>query len=253
MVRAGESVSLQCNCSSGDLPIQYQWLKDQRPLRFIANSRVFDNGENDLNNYHTTNDGFQSATVETEIAADSQVALNHVQTSPLYASHYRLRCQHPDCSSGPLQLLITSTSQSDSAMFTCSASNRHGQAQRQTRLLVQQPPETPGSLNAHPVSANSVQISWSRSFDGNSPLLHYRLQYRSVGSDNSWPAEETATSLADISDGIGMTLAPADAESISLNSLNASTMYEMRLAAVNRIGASSYTPVFLVSTLDEGK
>jgi hypothetical protein len=250
LVRAGDAVSLLCNSSSGDLPIHHTWLKDQRPLqldRVFVPDRLSSETSMSARSMH-----HQHPSLESELQSLSDLMPSNLDVDKsfdlLQTSHYRLQCQHSNCSAGSVTLLLSAVSQSDSGVFTCSAQNRHGNAQRQTRLLVQQAPETPSAITAHALSPNSVQITWTRPFDGNAPLLHYRIEHQPLTPDHLTGAWATSPDVKNV-----LQLLAPDSESSTLTSLNASCTYKIRLTAVNSIGASSPTTAVLITTFDERK
>lgn len=42
-------------------------------------------------------------------------------------------------------------------------------------------PDAPQSTEVHDVSSRSVRLSWSKPFDGNSPITQYTVMWRHVG------------------------------------------------------------------------
>lgn len=75
-------------------------------------------------------------------------------------------------------LMINSVTRNDSAIFTCQASNQYGTERANVRLLVQEPPDSPTGLRFLEISSRSVTLSWSISFNGNSPIIGYEIVHR---------------------------------------------------------------------------
>src|SRR5688500_5079449 len=98
LVRAGESVSLLCNSSSGDQPIRHRWVKDQRPLTSNSIFYVSDDFHSSPNS-----NGFLSSQLNSMITNDA-------------AGHFRLQCETAQCESGAVRLHLLSASQSDSGL-----------------------------------------------------------------------------------------------------------------------------------------
>ena len=96
-------------------------------------------------------------------------------------------------------------------------------------------PAAPNAPNVPQVLCTSALVQWQQSFDGNSPILHYQLQYRKLG-EKDWSVfcdeiKETVTVVEDL-------------ESLS--------SYRFRVSASNEIGASEMSePTGLVQTPDE--
>ena len=50
---------------------------------------------------------------------------------------------------------------------------------RSLRLVsIPEPPEPPSSLYVSDVGSRSVTVAWYPAFDGNSPVIHYLVQYK---------------------------------------------------------------------------
>ncbi|VEN53577.1 unnamed protein product [Callosobruchus maculatus] len=67
-------------------------------------------------------------------------------------------------------LSIKRTERSDSAIFTCVATNAFGSDDTNINMIVQEAPEVPYGLKVLDKSGRSVQLSWVAPYDGNSPI-----------------------------------------------------------------------------------
>lgn len=67
-------------------------------------------------------------------------------------------------------LSIKRTERSDSALFTCVATNSFGSDDTSINMIVQEVPEVPYGLKVLDKSGRSVQLSWVAPYDGNSPI-----------------------------------------------------------------------------------
>lgn len=67
-------------------------------------------------------------------------------------------------------LSIKRTERSDSALFTCVATNSFGSDDTSINMIVQEVPEIPYGLKVLDKSGRSVQLSWVAPYDGNSPI-----------------------------------------------------------------------------------
>lgn len=67
-------------------------------------------------------------------------------------------------------LSIQRTERSDSALFTCVATNAFGSDDTSINMIVQEVPEVPYGLKVVDKSGRSVELSWVAPYDGNSPI-----------------------------------------------------------------------------------
>ncbi len=88
-------------------------------------------------------------------------------------------------------------------------------------------PGNPENLVVCGTSDNALRLSWDAPFDnGGAPITSYEIGYKTGTNDwTTWPREETGLQ-----------------ETIS--GLNASTLYQVQIAAVNRAGTGAYTNGF---------
>jgi len=80
-------------------------------------------------------------------------------------------------------LEIEAVRASDVGEYTCAVISPGGNETRLARLSVIELPFPPGNVHAYrleSVSQRAVNVTWTPSFDGNSPILKYIVQRREV-------------------------------------------------------------------------
>lgn len=77
-------------------------------------------------------------------------------------------------------LTIHSTTRNDSAVFVCNAVNFYGIARSSIKVIVQEPSDPPSDLHLLQVKSQSVTISWSLPYTGNSQILGLQIEYRTA-------------------------------------------------------------------------
>ncbi|KAM7308571.1 hypothetical protein ISCGN_012205 [Ixodes scapularis] len=129
------------------------------------------------------------------------------------------------------ELVIRDTDRSDGALYTCNAENKYGKDDRKVKLIVQEVPGPPQDVRIRDVWSRSASVSWSASYNGNSPISKYIVQY--------WRDHGTAHRLQEL-ELIGSTTWAMVRE------LLPGTAYVLNLVAENAIGRgeSSRTVVF---------
>ncbi|XP_052129225.1 cell adhesion molecule Dscam2-like [Frankliniella occidentalis] len=130
------------------------------------------------------------------------------------------------------RLTLRNVQRTDSARFACVASNRYGSARQELQLTVQEPPEAPPQLRVTGLASRAANLSWEAPYDGNSPLTAYRLAYSNASGQ--WQAE----------------VEPGQHGSALLAALQPATAYQVRVQAVNALGAGNASLVSL-RTADE--
>ncbi len=100
----------------------------------------------------------------------------------------------------------------------------HGEFVQESATTQATPPSVPENLVVCGSSDDALRLSWDAPFDnGGAPITSYEIGYRTgINSWTTWTREETGLQ-----------------ETIS--GLSASTLYEVRVAAMNRTGKGSYT------------
>uniref|UniRef100_A0A8C1IU41 Sidekick cell adhesion molecule 1a n=1 Tax=Cyprinus carpio TaxID=7962 RepID=A0A8C1IU41_CYPCA len=124
-------------------------------------------------------------------------------------------------------LHISQTWSGDIGDYTCDVISQAGSDSKAARLEVIELPHSPrnlqASLNAN--NSRSVDLSWMRPFDGNSPLLHYVVEL----SENNSPWR---VYLPDVDP----TLTGA-----MVKGLTPARSYQFRVCAVNQVGKGQYS------------
>uniref|UniRef100_T1JC13 Down syndrome cell adhesion molecule-like protein Dscam2 n=1 Tax=Strigamia maritima TaxID=126957 RepID=T1JC13_STRMM len=121
-------------------------------------------------------------------------------------------------------LNIVEVTRKDSNKFECRADNNFGSDSMFFFLNVQEPPEAP-VLDLNPNGGNrSIFLSWSKSFDGNSQITHFVVQYKR--QVDSWQLKQINETVE------------GSKSAVKISNLQPATSYTFRVAAVNAIGTS---------------
>ncbi|XP_025152793.1 Down syndrome cell adhesion molecule-like protein Dscam2 isoform X43 [Harpegnathos saltator] len=135
-------------------------------------------------------------------------------------------------------LSIKRTERSDSALFTCVATNAFGSDDTSINMIVQEVPEVPYGLKVLDKSGRSVQLSWAAPYDGNSPIKRYVIEYKI--SKGSWETD------------IDRVLVPGSQQNVAgVFNLRPATTYHLRIVAENEIGTSDPSDTVTIITAEE--
>ncbi|XP_011645365.1 Down syndrome cell adhesion molecule-like protein Dscam2 isoform X10 [Pogonomyrmex barbatus] len=135
-------------------------------------------------------------------------------------------------------LSIKRTERSDSALFTCVATNAFGSDDTSINMIVQEVPEVPYGLKVLDKSGRSVQLSWAAPYDGNSPIKRYVIEYKI--SKGSWETD------------IDRVLVPGSQQNVAgVYNLRPATTYHLRIVAENEIGTSDPSDTVTIITAEE--
>lgn len=134
------------------------------------------------------------------------------------------------------ELGITLTYRQDSGNYVCIAGNTFGQDELYIQLIVQEVPESPKNLRINLQQSRSIQISWNQPYTGNSPIEEYMVQYKPIA--DSWQSADKVNVIGTETQSNIMNLRPAKA-------------YHVRIAAENKFGASDFSEIIQVTTLEE--
>ncbi|KAJ8967482.1 hypothetical protein NQ314_002796 [Rhamnusium bicolor] len=134
-------------------------------------------------------------------------------------------------------LSIKRTERSDSAIFTCVATNAFGSDDTNINMIVQEVPEIPYALKVLDKSGKTVQLSWVSPYDGNSPIKNYVIEYKP--SKGSWEKNSERV------------LIPGDQTEAGIFTLRPATTYHIRIIAENEIGASDPSETVTIITAEE--
>ncbi|XP_021929580.1 Down syndrome cell adhesion molecule-like protein Dscam2 isoform X6 [Zootermopsis nevadensis] len=134
-------------------------------------------------------------------------------------------------------LSIKQTERTDSALFTCEATNAFGIDDTSINLIIQEVPEVPYGLRVLDKSGRSVQLSWAAPYDGNSPIKRYLIEYKI--SRGTWEAD------------IDRVLVPGQQTVAGVFNLRPATTYHLRIVAENEIGTSEPSDTVPIITAEE--
>ena len=70
------------------------------------------------------------------------------------------------------------TERTDTALFTCVATNAFGSDDTSINLIIQEVPETPSELKVLEKSGRNVKLSWQTPYNGNSNLTRYLIEFK---------------------------------------------------------------------------
>ncbi|XP_033606866.1 Down syndrome cell adhesion molecule-like protein Dscam2 isoform X4 [Cryptotermes secundus] len=131
-------------------------------------------------------------------------------------------------------LIIMNVLRSNEGNYSCHVRNTYGSDEIMYFLQVQVPPAAP-VLVVTSVMQKSVQLQWKQGDTGGAAVRQFLLAYRSVGEGG----EAGEWDELSIEPGVSRRL---------LEGLLCGTHYQFRLAAVNKIGSGSASPVIDVTT-----
>jgi Down syndrome cell adhesion molecule-like protein 1 len=103
--------------------------------------------------------------------------MNNIRLDPKSDNRYTIReeiLQNGVMSS----LSIKRTERSDTALFTCMATNAFGSDDTSINFVIQEMPEMPYALKVLDKSGRTVRLSWAKPYDGNSPLKRYIIEFK---------------------------------------------------------------------------
>ncbi|CAB0037705.1 unnamed protein product, partial [Trichogramma brassicae] len=163
--------------------------------------------------------------------------MNNKRLDPKSDSRYTIR--EEIMANGVLSdLSIKRTERSDSALFTCVATNAFGSDDTSINMIVQEVPEVPYGLKVLDKSGRSVQLSWAAPYDGNSPIKRYVIEYKI--SKGSWEAD------------IDRVVVPSSQQNVAgVFNLKPATTYHLRIVAENEIGTSEPSDTVTIITAEE--
>ncbi|KAM3964156.1 LOW QUALITY PROTEIN: Down syndrome cell adhesion molecule 1 [Aphomia sociella] len=134
-------------------------------------------------------------------------------------------------------LSIRRTERSDSALFSCVATNAFGSDDTSINMIIQEVPEAPYGLKVLDKSGRTVQLSWAAPYDGNSPIKKFLIEYKRA--KGNWEKD------------IDRVLVPGDATEAGVFSLRPATAYHIRIVAENELGTSEPSETVTIITAEE--
>ncbi|KAL1430485.1 hypothetical protein MTO96_014928 [Rhipicephalus appendiculatus] len=136
-------------------------------------------------------------------------------------------------------LRITGADRRDSSLFGCRAENAYGVDDASFRLIIQEPPDKVAGLEPTHISSRTVTLTWSAPYSGNSPLLKYLLEQRTLSG--TWEREVDISTAYPTEGGL----------SHLVQGLQPSTNYEFRVRAGNALGLGDFSDPIIVTTKQE--
>jgi len=157
--------------------------------------------------------------------------------SQIYSNTERYSIVEANSSTGVMNTLtISDVTRADGREFACIASNKFGSKSLPVYLSVYEPPEPPTNVYITEVSSRSISLAWYPAFDGNSPVLHYMVQYKERASP--WREQNNRT--------VG-----GAASAVVVTDLVPYTEYQLHVVSVNSIGAGPPSKVVTAITSEE--
>ncbi|XP_076760630.1 cell adhesion molecule Dscam2 isoform X2 [Xylocopa sonorina] len=153
-------------------------------------------------------------------------------------SDYRYTLKAENTTDGSISTLeFISTSREDSGRYFCIASNAYGHDEMTIHLYIQEPPDFPRNLHVIEKGSRYINISWTTSQDGNSPITQYIIEYKTeteVWHDHTFH----------------MTVPGAQAHA-HVSGLRPAVTYQFRIYAENELGRSQASEIFETTTEGE--
>ncbi|GAA6106227.1 protein sidekick-2 isoform X1 [Tachysurus ichikawai] len=124
-------------------------------------------------------------------------------------------------------LHISQTWSGDIGSYTCRVTSQGGNDSHTAHLKVRQLPHAPENPTAilSSVEKRTINLTWAKPFDGNSPLIRYILEV----SENNAP---WTVLIADV--------APSST-ALTVSELTPARSYQFRLCAENNVGRGSFS------------
>lgn len=162
--------------------------------------------------------------------------MNNMRLDPKTDNRYTIR--EEVLATGVMSSLsIKRTERTDSALFTCVATNAFGSDDASINMIIQEVPEMPYALKVLDKSGKTVQLSWAKPYDGNSPLKRYIIEFKT--SRGSWEHD------------VDHVIVPGHTNEAQVQQLSPATTYNFRIVAENEIGVSDSSEVVPIITAEE--
>nr|XP_042906008.1 Down syndrome cell adhesion molecule-like protein Dscam2 [Parasteatoda tepidariorum] len=133
------------------------------------------------------------------------------------------------------KIIIEKAERKDSALFTCTAVNDYGEDSMNIQLTVQDIPDAPQNLEVHDISSRNVRLTWSKPFDGNSPIVQYTVMWRRLNGNSS----------------DGPVSVPGSETTVTIRGLKPKTRYFFRVKCQNSFGESQFGAEVAATSLEE--
>uniref|UniRef100_T1JCZ7 Down syndrome cell adhesion molecule-like protein Dscam2 n=1 Tax=Strigamia maritima TaxID=126957 RepID=T1JCZ7_STRMM len=134
-------------------------------------------------------------------------------------------------------LSILESSGDDTDTFRCNAKNVYGTDETLIYLTITERPSPPQSIGIIETSARFARITWTTSYDGNSPIHQYVVQFKLASA--SWTERSINVTVT------------SNENSVVLRDLQPDASYQCRVWAMNAAGPSQPSDVLSFSTTEE--
>ncbi|XP_049799922.1 Down syndrome cell adhesion molecule-like protein Dscam2 [Schistocerca nitens] len=181
------------------------------------------------------------ATLDCVAKGDKPISINwFLQGQPFDpAQHPRAEVSEESLEFGVhSRLLIKNVNRDDSSSFICQATNHFGSDRSDFHLIVQETPGPPTNMHVTGHTSRSVNLTWDHSYDGNSPVSVYIIQYKSTMA-SSWQKN------------VQQIIVDGEQTSASINDLLPAHTYHIRVLARNSLGVSNGSSIITITTTEE--
>ncbi|XP_034948275.1 Down syndrome cell adhesion molecule-like protein Dscam2 isoform X1 [Chelonus insularis] len=210
----------------------------------------------------------ESVTLDCTVIGDNPIEVQWLHNNDrLDTNNHRLSISQVKTDTGlKSQLSIGGSDRHDSGIYRCTAENAFGKSEHIIYLAVQERPDPPTALEVIEIGSRSIRLSWKRSFDGNSPIRNYIIQYRPLnhGITDDWePSKTHNVTFTPGNSNIGASTNPTqnglsrydstsdDQEVALVGGLHPAVTYAFRVFAINPIDASEPTDPVVAKTQEE--
>ncbi|KAK9303509.1 hypothetical protein QLX08_004819 [Tetragonisca angustula] len=160
-------------------------------------------------------------------------------------SDYRYTLKEENTTDGSVSTLeFISTSREDSARYFCIASNAYGRDEMTIHLYIQEPPDFPRNLHVIDKGSRYINISWTTSQDGNSPITQYIIEYKTDTAHAIYFTEVWHDHT------FHMTV-PGSQAHAHVSGLRPAVSYQFRIYAENELGRSQASDILETTTEGE--
>ncbi|XP_017890990.1 Down syndrome cell adhesion molecule-like protein Dscam2 isoform X2 [Ceratina calcarata] len=165
-------------------------------------------------------------------------------------SDYRYTVKEENTTDGSISTLeFLSTSREDSGRYFCIASNTYGRDEMTIHLYIQEPPDFPRNLHVIEKGSRYINISWTTSQDGNSPITQYIIEYK---TDTGTPIFPLTTYFTEVwRDHKFHTTVPGTQAHAHVSGLRPAVLYQFRIYAENELGRSQASDILETTTEGE--
>jgi hypothetical protein len=129
---------------------------------------------------------------------------------------------------------VKNVTSSDYGAYDCIAQNEMGIERYSIYLNVTSGPDPPSYPRILNVTYNSVNLTWTPGFNGGFDET-FKIRYRRDGAENFQYVD----------------VAPKGTSTYEIEDLKVDTKYSISIMAFNAVGASAYTPPFIIGTKSE--